>query len=142
MNAVMKSIYLVNPISGRGHLDSYARLYSRALLELGYMVVLVAETDGDTLAYLERNCSGLRQSFSFAPFEEPRRSGQLSGMAVIAHTVRRVWRDEGIPGLLVRCARVPRRFYCHMHPNAFRTRSSGSNARLLVACWVAASVNG
>jgi glycosyltransferase involved in cell wall biosynthesis len=106
----MNTIYLVNPVSGRGHLDSYARLYSRALIELGYKVVLVAETDGGTLAYLERNCAGLRQAFSFAPFEEPGRYGPLTGMAVIAHTMRRVWRDEGIPGLLVRCVRIPRRF--------------------------------
>jgi glycosyltransferase involved in cell wall biosynthesis len=106
----MKSIYLVNPVSGRGHLDSYARLYSRALIELGHKVVLIAETDGDTLAYLERNCAGLRQSFSFAPFDEPRRPGALTGMTVIAHTMRRVWRDEGIAGLLVRCVRIPRRF--------------------------------
>ena len=42
----MKSIFLVNPFSNRGHLDAYARLYSRALLELGYRVVLVAEATG------------------------------------------------------------------------------------------------
>jgi hypothetical protein len=77
----MKSIYLVNPVSGRGHLDSYARLYSRALIELGHKVVLVAETDGDTLAYLERNCAGLRQSCSFSGGQDARpiftRSGPL-----------------------------------------------------------------
>lgn len=120
MNAAMKSIYLVNPISGRGHLDSYARLYSRALIELGYNVVLVAETDGDTLAYLERNCAGLRQSFKFAPFGEPRRPGPLTGMTVIAHTMRRVWRDEGIPGLLVRCVRMPWRFLLSYNSQRFQ----------------------
>lgn len=38
-------VVLVNPISGHGHLDSYARLYTRALVQLGYSVILVAETN-------------------------------------------------------------------------------------------------
>ena len=64
----MKSIFLVNPVSGRGHLDSYARLYARALLELGYRVVLVAEADGGASAYLARNSAELMPSFSFVSF--------------------------------------------------------------------------
>jgi len=38
-------IYLINSISGRGHLDMYARLYSECLLDQGYRVVLVSEHD-------------------------------------------------------------------------------------------------
>lgn len=110
----MKSIYLVNSISGRGHLDSYARLYSRALIELGYNVVLIGETDGDTLAYLARNCPDLRQSFSFTSFEQARRWNPRTGVSDranmnVAQLTRLVWRDEGILGLLMRCVRVPRR---------------------------------
>lgn len=47
-------IYLLNPISGEGHLDTYARLYSAALLKLGYRVVLVADDDGNCLDWLKR----------------------------------------------------------------------------------------
>ena len=69
---LMKSIFLVNPISGRGHLDSYARLYARALLELGYRVVLVAcmgERDAsgrDVLDKLDRSISQIRVSLDKA----------------------------------------------------------------------------
>jgi hypothetical protein len=110
----MKSIYLVNPISGRGHLDSYARLYSRALIELGYNVVLVGETDGDTLAYLARNCPDLQKSFSFVSFRQARcldavtKTPERAAMNA-AQLTRLVWRDEGILGLLMRLVRVPRR---------------------------------
>lgn len=110
----MKSIYLVNPISGRGHLDSYARLYSRALIELGFDVVLIGATDGDALAYLERNCPSLQNKFSFTSFEEARRLGSRTGTSerVTMNAVqltRLVWRNEGMLGLLARCVRIPRR---------------------------------
>jgi hypothetical protein len=114
MNEPMKSIYLVNPISGRGHLDSYARLYSQALIELGYNVVLVGETDGDTLAYLTRTCPDLQQSFSFTSFEQARRRDRVAKTSEraamnAAQLTRLVWRDEGMLGLLMRLVRVPRR---------------------------------
>jgi hypothetical protein len=66
----MKTIFLVNPISGRGHLDAYARLYSRAFVELGYRVVLLAETDGETTDYLTRNNPVAAASFSFISFDQ------------------------------------------------------------------------
>jgi glycosyltransferase involved in cell wall biosynthesis len=66
----MKSIFLVNPISGRGHLDAYARLYARALVELGYRVVLIAESDGEAPGYLARNSPESQGLFSFVPFAE------------------------------------------------------------------------
>jgi len=113
----MTSIYLVNPISGRGHLDSYARLYSRALVELGYEVTLVAETDGETGAYLARTSPASQAAFSFISFEKARRPAQGSGGSGASQrasmtAVQRahlVWREEGAIGLSRRCARVPRR---------------------------------
>jgi hypothetical protein len=97
----MKSIFLVNPISGRGHLDAYARLYSRALLELGYRVVLLAETDGDTIDYVARNRPDLESSFSFVSFSARAKMNQLRRALL-------VWRSEGVFGLLLHCARAPR----------------------------------
>ena len=47
------TVILVNQISRRGHLDSYARLYSRCLLELGYRVALIAEHDPRTRGRLQ-----------------------------------------------------------------------------------------
>jgi hypothetical protein len=96
MTALMKSIFLVNPISGRGHLDAYARLYSRALLELGYRVVLLAKTDGDTIGYLTRNRPDLESSFSFVAFSKMNRLRR----ALL------VWRSEGVFGLLLRGGRA------------------------------------
>jgi len=110
----MKSIYLVNPISGRGHLDSYARLYCRALVELGYEVVLVSETDAGTSAYLERNCPELRERFGFSSFEQAQRwspaptHSERAGKNA-AQRARLVWEDEGLRGLAARCVQVPRR---------------------------------
>src|SRR4051794_18439442 len=117
MNTPMSSIYLVNPISGRGHLDSYARLYSRALVELGHEVVLVAETDGETGDYLQRSNPGARQLFSFVSFEDARhRPAETVGSTNLERAgltagqrARLVWQEEGFFGLGTRCLRVPRR---------------------------------
>src|SRR5690349_618753 len=81
----MASIFLVNPISGRGHLDAYARLYSRALLELGHRVVLVAQTDAETISYLARNAPALAASFAFFSVDQPNRGG-AAGMDSITWT--------------------------------------------------------
>jgi hypothetical protein len=106
----MKSIFLVNPISARGHLDAYARLYSRALIELGYSVVLLAETDGDTTDHLARCRPDLEPSFSFVSFGQARRSAGISGRAkILMQRAQLVWRSEGIFGLLSRSVRVPHR---------------------------------
>jgi hypothetical protein len=105
----MQSIFLVNPISGRGHLDAYARLYARALLELGYRVVLLAETDGDTTDYVRRNAPGLASSFLFISFDRARRGPARAGMT-LSQRARLVWREEGPVGLLSRLVRVPFRW--------------------------------
>jgi hypothetical protein len=127
MTASMKSIFLVNPISGRGHLDAYARLYSRALLELGYRVVLLAETDGDTTDYLARNRPDLESSFSFVSFDQARHWKGSAGASARAemNLMRRsllVWQSEGVFGLLLRCARVPHRFLLSLLPESSQHR--------------------
>jgi hypothetical protein len=130
----MKSIFLVNPISGRGHLDSYARLYSRALLELGYRVVLLAEADGGTTDYLSRNSPASMSSFSFVSFEQaqsfalpgspippPDQSGPSARSQM--NMVRRafvVWQDEGARGIMGRCVRVPHRILLRLIPSPLR----------------------
>jgi hypothetical protein len=112
MTGPMKLILLVNPISGRGHLDAYARLYSRALIELGYRVILLAEADGDTTNYLARNNPGLVSSFSFASFDRAR---YLRRALVI-------WQEEGIFGLLTRCIRVPLRGLSSITPQPIQSQ--------------------
>jgi hypothetical protein len=105
----MTSIFLVNPISGRGHLDAYARLYSRALLELGHHVVLLAEADGGTSDYLARNVPGSTSLFSFVSFNQARRGPARSGMPLLQRA-RLVRKEEGPVGPLSRLIRVPFRW--------------------------------
>jgi hypothetical protein len=119
MTPLMKSIFLVNPISGRGHLDAYARLYSRALVELGYRVVLVAETDGETTEYLARSRQDLKSRFTFVSFDQGRRSPARGEMNLIRR-VRLVWREEGVNGLLTRCIRVPWRMALRLIPHSLK----------------------
>jgi hypothetical protein len=115
----MKSILLVNPISGRGHLDAYARLYSRALVELGHRVVLLAEADGDTTGYLARSNPALAPSFSFVSFEHARHRSARGGMNFIRRA-QLVWQEEGVLGLLARCVRVPLRALSSVIPETVR----------------------
>ncbi len=130
----MKSIFLVNPISGRGHLDAYARLYSRALLELGYQVVLLAKADGDTTDYLARCNPALGPSFKFMSFDQARtfvpsdlachteRSTGISARSKMSPMQRTqlVWQEEGLPGILTRCLRVPHRALLARLPSSIR----------------------
>ena len=53
-------IFLVNQISGHGHLDSYARLYGDCLLALGYRVVLIAGHEGGARQWLAARGAGHR----------------------------------------------------------------------------------
>lgn len=120
----MKSIFLVNSISGQGHLDAYARLYSRAFLELGHRVILVAATDGGTSEYLTR--SNVDQSrFSFVSFsatppeirvEEDVTRARLSAI----ERARLVWKEESAIGILRRLIVVPRRIARRFVPESAR----------------------
>ena len=124
MNALMKSIFLVNSISGQGHLDSYARLYSRAFLELGYQVTLVAATDGGTDDYLTRNKID-RSSFSFVPFSAPARISEQDVARAGLGAVQRmllVWKEESVAGILRRLVVVPARVARRLVPEAVHDR--------------------
>jgi len=46
------NVFLYNPISGQGHLDSYARLYAEACLRLGHRVILISKECAGTPDYL------------------------------------------------------------------------------------------
>lgn len=59
------TVILVNQISRHGHLDSYAKLYSRCLLDLGYRVVLIAEHDPRTRGRLREDGAELDIGFTF-----------------------------------------------------------------------------
>jgi glycosyltransferase involved in cell wall biosynthesis len=109
----MRTIFLVNPISGRGHLDSYARLYSKALVELGYRVVLIAETDGGTRQFLARNTAARQNLFSFVSFAQAAdaRPGADERAAPSArntalHRALSVRREEGMIGIVLRLGRI------------------------------------
>jgi glycosyltransferase involved in cell wall biosynthesis len=129
---MMKSIFLVNPFSGQGHLDAYARLYSRAFLELGYKVTLVAATDGGTSAYLERNAVD-RACFSFSSFSAmppPKASGAADANEDLSRAdlssiqrARLVWDEEGAIGMLRRLVVVPRRVIRRLVPDPVRDGS-------------------
>jgi glycosyltransferase involved in cell wall biosynthesis len=123
----MRSIFLVNSISGRGHLDAYARLYSRALVELGHRVVLVAESDGGTANYLARNTPELQNLFSFHSFAEAKSEPRVveSSPRAKMNGLQRaqiVWKEEGPTGILLRCLRIPKRTLLSAVPDSFRNR--------------------
>ncbi len=100
-------IVLVNPISGRGHLDAYARLYSRALVELGATVTLVAATDGGTRNYLARNCPQHAANFSFVPSETAEALPHARRLLPAHKRALMVVREEGVAGLARRAVTVP-----------------------------------
>jgi hypothetical protein len=58
-------VILVSQISGAGHLDSYARLYSSCLLDLGYRVVLIAEHDPGIAQWLPARGKAAEGRFLF-----------------------------------------------------------------------------
>lgn len=128
--ARMRTIFLVNPISGRGHLDAYARLYSLALVELGYRVVLIAEADGGTQQFLARNLPTYPDSFSFVSFghaaEAERAAEQNSVQRTpraeqhALHRAQLVWRDEGLRGIFARAIVVPTRIALSLTPAPIR----------------------
>jgi hypothetical protein len=130
---MMKSIFLVNAISGHGHLDSYARLYSRTLLELGHRVVLVAATDGGTADYLARNEVDPTR-YSFVSFSEasswrppaaascpPGVDGPRGRLSTRARA-EFVWQEEGAVGILRRLVAVPVRIGARLTPEPARLR--------------------
>ena len=108
-------IFLVNVISGRGHLDSYARLYTRCLLELGLEVILVAAADGGVADYIGRTAAAHAGRFRFLSSAEILNSRSVSAergdrAAKPLHVrARLVLAEEGLRGLTLRLGLVPLR---------------------------------
>lgn len=116
-----RTICLYNPLSRQGHLDSYARLYARAFLELGHRVLLVAETDAGAPGYVARTCPQHAAAFSFTAFADVDEVAGLRREGLPAH--RRallVWRAEGPGGIAGRLLGLPRRLLWRMLPEAAR----------------------
>jgi len=116
-------VILVNPISERGHLDAYARLYSQAFLELGYSVTLLAGQDGGTNQYLYRKNVAERAHFRFVSFAEAdgvvMQQVSMTGDRRALPIYRRallVWREEGLSGILQRLVVVPLRVVFELLP--------------------------
>ena len=66
-------VYLISPYSELGHLDSYSRIYSRAFLEIGWQVVLIAPNEANTKEYLLSNKVSI-DNFNFRGFDPTIRS--------------------------------------------------------------------
>jgi glycosyltransferase involved in cell wall biosynthesis len=47
------TVYLLNPISGHGHLDSWARIFTAAFLELGHRVILITQQQSGLTNWLK-----------------------------------------------------------------------------------------
>lgn len=75
------TIFLVNQVSRRGHLDLYARLYSAVLLRLGYRVVLIEEQDSGVGSWLAEDARG-------ASFVSLTREGVRKDVALLARLNR------------------------------------------------------
>lgn len=135
----MSIIYLVNPISGRGHLDAYARLYSRAFLELGHSVILLARDDSGTAAYLARENVAERAYFRFVSFVEADELAEGSSTAIdrsglsIQRRASIVWREEGLSGVLYRLIVVPERAAFRLLPSGVKARAEPLRSRTYAA---------
>jgi hypothetical protein len=141
LKRAMKSIFLVNPFSGRGHLDAYARLYSRALLELGYRVVLVAEADAGTPDYLRRNAVE-KEAFSFVAFgsapptltseaiDPNAASDAMRARLRASERARLVWQEEGLTGILRRLFIVPWRVARGLVPESVRVPLAAAKRKI------------
>ncbi len=93
----MPVIYLINQISGHGHLDMYARLYSKCLLEHGYRVVLISLSDPGVENWFSEN-DNTRKSFVFFT-RDGVRAGDFNPASV------QFTAPLGTPSLIARVAR-------------------------------------
>src|SRR5579862_2448987 len=96
------AIFLVNQISRHGHLDLYARLYSACLLELGYRVVLIAEQESGVREWIAANCGDRAENFFFFARADFVESAPSLDIPPLLLRIRRVWRQEGMKGMLLR----------------------------------------
>lgn len=103
----------MNAISGHGHLDLYARLYSAAALELGHSVVLITGDGEGVRQWLRTHCPNHLDRFTvltrneLAPPEtRPIPPDELPPLPV---RMVRVWRTEGAGGVVNRLLAYGRR---------------------------------
>lgn len=110
------TVFLVNQISGHGHLDLYARLYTTCFLDLGFRVALIAEHEPGMGDWLSVSGTATADDFVFlrrSQLHERRdqvdETTSVSDLArpappvppIFARVVR-VWRKEGIAGIALR----------------------------------------
>ncbi|MBL8550630.1 MAG: hypothetical protein JNJ73_11655 [Hyphomonadaceae bacterium] len=101
-------IYLINQISGHGHLDMYARLYSKCLLENGYRVLLLSQHDPGVKQWLTAQSPALaarfvcltRDGVAAPPPERaqqsPERRAPPGGLRGALGNALRAWRADGL----------------------------------------------
>jgi hypothetical protein len=114
-----QAIFLVNQISRHGHLDMYARLYSACLLDLGYRVVLLAEHESGVVEWLAARKPNQANEFSFFLLNEPQDAASL------AKRIARVWRVEGVSGIVRRLYYYAGRPFVVVARRFLRIRSNG-----------------
>jgi len=97
-------IFLVNPISNEGHLDTYARFYSGVLLNLGYRVVLVAQKDIGCREWLGRRQISTGRFAEFQPrMKESQDGGEVYRSKYTGGLLARAWahyRETGLKASL------------------------------------------
>jgi glycosyltransferase involved in cell wall biosynthesis len=102
-------IVLVNQISQHGHLDMYARLYSACLLELGFRVVLIAQTENGIVEWLRTKIPSHYERFVFVARDSltrhragPRIDIPDRSSLPLHRRGHLVWQSEGMWGVLMR----------------------------------------
>jgi len=93
------TIFLISQISRHGHLDSYARLYSRSLVDLGYRVALICERDVGIADFLPTGDGESARLAFFTRAELSPERGERRGWPA---KVSRVLREEGAGAVLRR----------------------------------------
>ena len=78
-----RTIFLINQISGHGHLDLYARLYSACALRLGFRVVLIAEQEAGVTEWLRAHCADHVARFTFFSRAELRAARGVARRAIL-----------------------------------------------------------
>lgn len=115
-NSLQRTVYLLNPISGHGHLDSWARIFTAAFLELGHRVVLVTQQQDGLASWLERRKVGdLGRLRITSPYVEPEIEDEDNDTSLetpgdsrpLKERIARIYRKEGFRGLGFR---IKRRF--------------------------------
>ena len=105
MPSTALTIFLVNQISGHGHLDLYARLYSACLLDLGYRVVLIAQQEFGVREWISKNRRERRDDFIFFSRGELKAACAADVPESLSSRMQIIWQEEGMRGLILRIVR-------------------------------------